>query len=174
MKNKTKTKKLDSSFQIQPQIVAQVVISDVKRISVIAFNKLRATDLGASFLSLHFIIKSTSWIDQSSWRLTSMTTNGSNVGISGTFLDTYDGAINNSILNGTWTISGTATSYNCTMKSSYTKTSTTITSVVTSSTCSGVTTGTTSVATYSISGNTMTTTYTSSNGVTINSVYTKE
>ena len=38
MKNKTKTKKLDSSFQIQPQIVAQVVISDVKRISVIAFN----------------------------------------------------------------------------------------------------------------------------------------
>lgn len=65
MKNKTKTKKLDSSFQIQPQIVAQVVISDVKRISVIAFNKLRATDLGASFLSLHFIIKSTSWIDQS-------------------------------------------------------------------------------------------------------------
>ena len=88
-----------------------------------------------------------------------MTANGSNVGISGTFLDTYDGAINNSILNGTWTISGTATSYNCTMKSSYTKTSTTITSVVTSSTCSGVTTGTT---------------YTSSNGVTINSVYTKE
>lgn len=65
MKNKTKTKKLDSSFQIQPQIVAQVVISDVKRISVIAFNKLRATDLGASFLSLHFIIKSTNWIDQS-------------------------------------------------------------------------------------------------------------
>ena len=65
MKNKTKTKKLDSSFQIQPQIVAQVVISDVKRISVIAFNKLRATNLGASFLSLHFIIKSTNWIDQS-------------------------------------------------------------------------------------------------------------
>ena len=65
MKNKTKTKKLDSSFQIQPQIIAQVVISDVKRISVIAFNKLRATDLGASFLSLHFIIKSTNWIDQS-------------------------------------------------------------------------------------------------------------
>lgn len=65
MKNKTKTKKLDSSFQIQPQIVAQVVISDVKRISVIAFNKFRATNLGASFLSLHFIIKSTSWIDQS-------------------------------------------------------------------------------------------------------------
>ena len=65
MKNKTKTKKLDSSFQIQPQIVAQVVISDVKRISVIAFNKLRATDLGASFLSLHFIIKSANWIDQS-------------------------------------------------------------------------------------------------------------
>jgi hypothetical protein len=107
------------------------------------------------------------------WRQTSMSINGTQATLTGTFVDTYTSDKITSALNGGVTAGGTTLNYNCSMTYSYTKTTSLITATVTTTSCAGTTSGTTVVQNYSISGRILTTTGNTS-GNTIISTFTKE
>jgi hypothetical protein len=97
-----------------------------------------------------------------------MSTNGIEVTISGSFLETFTASRIESVANG----SIGDTPLNCTSTSSYTRTSSTYTSTLLSTTCPSSTTQ--MVVTYTITGNTKTESYTDDDGDAITSTYTKQ